>query len=168
MNPMRQVLLDKVVINIGVGESGEKLEKAEKVLTQISGMKPKRTLAKKTIREWRIHKGEPIGCMVTVRGERGMKLLGLLLKAVDNKLKKSSFDSNGNFSFGIREQIDIPGVKYDPELGVFGMDVCVSLRRRGYRVMRRRRARRRVPKRHMVTAEDALEWVKNNFGVEIV
>lgn len=168
MNPMRQVLLDKVVINIGVGESGEKLEKAEKVLTQISGMKPKRTLAKKTIREWRIHKGEPIGCMVTVRGERGMKLLGLLLKAVDNKLKKSSFDSTGNFSFGIREQIDIPGVKYDPELGVFGMDVCVSLRRRGYRIMHRKRARRGVPKKHMVTGEDALEWVKNNFGVQIV
>jgi large subunit ribosomal protein L5 len=168
MNPMREVLLDKVVLNLGVGEGGERLEKAEKVLEQVSGMRPKRTLAKKTIREWRMHKGDPIGCMVTVRGERGMELLRRLLKAVDNKLKESSFDRQGNFSFGIREHIDIPGIKYDPDLGVFGMDVCVSLRRRGYRIMHRRRGGRKVPKAHRVTKEEAIDWVKNKFGVQVV
>ncbi len=167
MNPMREVMLDKVVLNLGVGEGGEKLEKAEKVLTQVSGMKPKRTLAKKTIREWKIRKGEPIGCMVTARGEKGMELLRRLLKGVDNRLRESSFDRYGNFSFGIREHIDIPGVKYDPDLGVFGMDVCVSLKRRGYRIMYRRRGRRRVPKVHRITKEEAIEWVKNKFGVQI-
>jgi len=167
MNPMRELMLDKVVLNLGVGEGGEKLEKAEKVLTQVSGMKPKRTLAKKTVREWKVRKGDPIGCMVTVRGEKGMELLRRLLKAVDNRLKESSFDRQGNFSFGIREHIDIPGIKYDPDLGVFGMDVCVSLKRRGYRLMYRRRERKKVPKAHRVTKEEALEWVKNKFGVQI-
>jgi large subunit ribosomal protein L5 len=165
---MRQVVLDKVVLNIGVGEGGERLEKAEKVLNQITGMKPKRTLAKKTIREWKIHKKDPIGCIVTVRGQKGMELLGRLLKAVDNRLKKSSFDPYGNFSFGIKEHIDIPGIKYDPEIGIFGMDVCVSLARRGYRIARRRRARRKIPMSHRVTKEEAMEWVKTNFGVQIV
>jgi len=168
MNPMRQVVLDKVVLNIGVGEGGEKLEKAEKVLNQITGMKPKRTLAKKTIREWKIHKKDPIGCIVTVRGQKGMELLGRLLKAVDNRLKESSFDPYGNFSFGIKEHIDIPGIKYDPEIGIFGMDVCVSLARRGYRIARRRRARRKIPMSHRVTKEEAMEWVKTNFGVQIL
>lgn len=168
MNPMRQVVLDKVVLNIGVGEGGERLEKAEKVLNQITGMKPKRTLAKKTIREWKIHKKDPIGCIVTVRGQKGMELLGRLLKAVDNRLKESSFDPYGNFSFGIKEHIDIPGIKYDPEIGIFGMDVCVSLARRGYRIARRRRARRKIPMSHRVTKEEAMEWVKTNFGVQIV
>jgi large subunit ribosomal protein L5 len=106
--------------------------------------------------------------MVTVRGERGMELLRRLLKAVDNKLKESSFDRQGNFSFGIREHIDIPGIKYDPDLGVFGMDVCVSLRRRGYRIMHRRRGGRKVPKAHRVTKEEAIDWVKNKFGVQVV
>jgi large subunit ribosomal protein L5 len=165
---MRQVVLDKVVLNIGVGEGGERLEKAEKVLNQITGMKPKRTLAKKTIREWKIHKKDPIGCIVTVRGQKGMQLLGRLLKAVDNRLKESSFDPYGNFSFGIKEHIDIPGIKYDPEIGIFGMDVCVSLARRGYRIARRRRARRKIPMSHRVTKEEAMEWVKTNFGVQIV
>jgi large subunit ribosomal protein L5 len=165
---MRQVVLDKVVLNIGVGEGGERLEKAEKVLNQITGMKPKRTLAKKTIREWKIHKKDPIGCIVTVRGQKGMELLGRLLKAVDNRLKESSFDPYGNFSFGIKEHIDIPGIKYDPEIGIFGMDVCVSLARRGYRIARRRRARRKIPMSHRVTKEEAMEWVKTNFGVQIV
>jgi len=168
MNPMREVILDKVVLNIGVGEGGERLEKAEKVLNQITGMKPKRTLAKKTIREWRIHKRDPIGCKVTVRGKKGMELLALLLKAVDNRLKESSFDAWGNFSFGIKEHIDIPGIKYDPEIGIFGMDVCVSLARRGYRIARRRRARKKIPRCHRVTKEEAMEWVKTNFGVQIV
>jgi len=168
MNPMRQVVLDKVVLNIGVGEGGERLEKAEKVLNQITGMKPKRTLAKKTIREWKIHKKDPIGCIVTVRGQKGMELLGRLLKAVDNRLRESSFDPYGNFSFGIKEHIDIPGIKYDPEIGIFGMDVCVSLARRGYRIARRRRARRKIPMSHRVTKEEAIEWVKTNFGVQIV
>lgn len=168
MNPMRQVVLDKVVLNIGVGEGGERLEKAEKVLNQITGMKPKRTLAKKTIREWKIHKKDPIGCIVTVRGQKGMELLGRLLKAVDNRLKESSFDPYGNFSFGIKEHIDIPGIKYDPEIGIFGMDVCVSLARRGYRIARRKRARRKIPMSHRVTKEEAMEWVKTNFGVQIV
>jgi large subunit ribosomal protein L5 len=165
---MRQVVLDKVVLNIGVGEGGERLEKAEKVLNQITGMKPKRTLAKKTIREWKIHKKDPIGCIVTVRGQKGMELLGRLLKAVDNRLKESSFDPYGNFSFGIKEHIDIPGIKYDPEIGIFGMDVCVSLARRGYRIARRRRARRKIPMSQRVTKEEAMEWVKTNFGVQIL
>ncbi len=165
---MQEVLLDKVVINIGVGESGEKLDRAEQVLIRLTGRKPKRTIARKTIREWGVKKREPIGCMVTLRGEKGMEILGLLLKAVDNKLKASCFDGQGNFAFGIKEYIEIPGMKYDPNIGIFGMDVCVSLRRRGYRIARRKRCRKKLPRSFRVSKEEAMEWVKNNFGVQIV
>jgi large subunit ribosomal protein L5 len=127
VNPMREVRIEKVTLNIGVGEGGDKLLKAEKVLEDITGRKPIRTLAKKTIRDFGIRKGEPVGCKVTLWGKAAEELLMRLLGAVEKRLNNVAFDDQGNFSFGIKEHIDVPGVKYDPEIGIFGMDVCVSL-----------------------------------------
>ena len=82
-------------------------------------------------------KDREIGVKITLRKKEGLNVLIRLLKAVDNKIKSSSF-GDGNFSFGIEEFIDIPDAKYDPNIGIFGMDVCITLERLGYRVKRRK------------------------------
>jgi large subunit ribosomal protein L5 len=167
-NPMRRVMLDKVTINIGVGESGDRLQKAFKLLEEITNSKPVYTIAKKTIKEFGIRKGQPIGVKVTLRGKKAEEILKKLLAAVDYRLKESSFDSYGNITFGITEHVMIPGAKYDPEVGIFGMDVAITLKRPGYRVMLRRRKRASIPKRHRVTKEEAIEFLKSYFNVKII
>lgn len=81
-------------------------------------------------------------------------------------MKASSFDSNGNISIGIHEHIDIPGTKYNPEIGIFGMDVSISLTRPGYRIAKKRE-RGRIGKGHRITKEEAIEFFKQRFGAEI-
>ena len=116
-NIMREIRLEKVVLNMGLGKSGDSVEIAKKALGQISGKKVNERPAKKAIRDWGVRKGEPIGAAVTVRGNDGKELLKRLLEAKGNKINGRSFDSMGNLSFGILEHIDIPGIKYDPKIG---------------------------------------------------
>lgn len=165
---MREIKINKVVVNIGVGESGEKLSNAMKILETITGQKPVPRRAKRTIKEFRIRKGENIACIVTLRKEKAKDFLTKALLAIGNKVKASWFDNNGNMSFGIKEHIQIPGTKYDPGLGIFGMDVCVSLSRPGYRVKLRRRKRSKIGKRHRVSREEAMSFFKKEFNVEII
>lgn len=168
MNPMKEIRVEKVVLNMGVGEGGEKLVKAESVLEKITGQKPARTYAKSTIRDWGVKKGSPIGCKVTLRGRKAEEILNKLFDAVERRVKKDSFDKEGNFSFGIREHIDIPGISYDPAVGIFGMDVCVSLSRRGYRLKWRRRASRRIPPGHLISRKEAIDFIAKKFSLETV
>src|ERR671938_2142809 len=130
-NPMRKISVGKVVINIGVGRSGEPLEKALHALLELTERQPSVRGAKKSVRDFNIHKGEPIGAMVTLRRESANDFLRRVIAANANRIRSSSFDNYGNLSVGIREHIDIPGTKYNPEIGIFGMDVCVSLTRPG-------------------------------------
>ncbi|MEM2874934.1 MAG: 50S ribosomal protein L5 [Candidatus Hadarchaeales archaeon] len=168
MNSMRELKLEKVVLNIGIGEGGDRLAKAEKVMERLTGMTPARTFARKTIREWGIKEGSPIGCMVTLRGEKAWEMLGRLLEAVERKVRRESFDNEGNFSFGIKEHIDIPGVSYDPDLGIFGMDVCVKIGRAGDRIKHRSRMSRKLPRKQRVAAEEAINFMTEKFGVQVV
>ncbi|NWF87025.1 50S ribosomal protein L5 [Candidatus Bathyarchaeota archaeon] len=158
----------KVVINISVGKSGEPLEKATKVLKEITGQNPSKRKAKKTIRDFSIRKGEPIACIVTLRNEKALDFLKKVLPIIDNKLSKESFDEHGNFSFGIKEHIEIPGVKYDPDIGIFGMDICVSVSRPGYCVKNRCRKETSIGSKHVLTPEESMMFVKDALGVEIV
>jgi len=167
VHPAARVRLDKVVLNIAVGKSGEQLEKAAKVLEALTAQKPSLRRAKKTVRDFGIHKGEPIAAVVSVRGPKAVELLKALLQAKGNVIEASSFDDSGNFSFGIKEHIDIPGVRYDPAIGIFGMDVCVSLKKHGYRVKDRRRARHKVGRGQRVTREEAIEFAKSVLAAEV-
>lgn len=168
VNPMQKPRVEKVVLNLSLGKSGEPLQKAMKVLTQLTGQTPCQRRAKKTIRDWGIHRKEPIACLVTLRGKAATDFLKTAFDATGNRLSKSNFDLNGNFAFGIRKHIDLPRVKYDPELGIFGMDVCVAVEKPGYRVKKRSIARARVGKRHRLTREESIEYVREAFGIEIL
>lgn len=160
--------MEKITLNIGVGEGGEKLSKAESLLERLTGQKPFRSLAKRTIREFGMRKGEPVGVKVTLRGERAEEMLRKLLQAVDNRLSSTCFNGSGNFSFGIKEYIDLPGVKYDPQIGMFGMDVCVTLERPGYRIKRRKRQPRKVSPSHAITREEAIKFATEKLGITVV
>ena len=166
-NPMRTIKLAKVTVHIGVGKSGEMLEKARKVLEELTGQKPCTRQAKRTVKDFGIREGEPIACLTTLRGEKASTFLKRGLEAVSNSLKRSSFDENGNFAFGVREHIEIPGTKYQPELGIFGMDIIGTLERPGFRVKRRRIRPSKIGKSHRVTQEDAIKFVTEKFGVQI-
>ncbi len=168
MNKMRDVRIEKVVLNIGVGEAGEKLMKAEKVLKLLTKGKPIQTISKKTIRDWGIRRKMPIGTKITLRGQNAEDFLKRALNIRNNSLPSYCFDSHGNFSFGIADYTDFDGMKYDPEIGVVGLDVNVTLSRPGYRVMRRKIAPCRVSSRHLVTRKDGIEFTKAKFGLEVV
>jgi large subunit ribosomal protein L5 len=160
--------IEKVVVNIGVGKSGEPLEKAAKVLKEITGQTPCKRKAKNSIRDFAIRKGESIACIVTLRHERAIEFLKKALPVVDNKIPARSFDAQGNFSFGIKEHIELPGVKYDPDVGIFGMDVCVSVTRPGYRVKNRRKKRSKIGLDHVLKPEEAIAFVKDTLGIEVL
>jgi large subunit ribosomal protein L5 len=167
-NAMLKPRIEKVTVNMAVGKSGEILERATKVLEQLTGQRPCKRKAKKTIRDFGIRKGEPITCIVTLRKEKAREFLKKAFYALDNKISKEKFDNYGNFSFGIKEHIEMPGTKYVPELGIHGMDVCVTLCRPGYRVKKRRQAKSDVGSMHKLAPEEAVLFIKEEFGVEIV
>jgi large subunit ribosomal protein L5 len=166
-HPMLKPRIEKAVVNISVGKSGEPLEKATKVLKELTGQTPCKRKAKNTIRDFGIRKGEPISCMVTLRGEKALEFLKKALPVNDNKLSRKCFDGFGNFSFGIKEHIELPGVKYDPEVGIFGMDVCVSVTRPGYRVRNRRREKAKISSKHILKPDEAIVMAKDALGIEV-
>ncbi|MBR9680328.1 MAG: 50S ribosomal protein L5 [Candidatus Altiarchaeota archaeon] len=164
---MHSPRIEKVTVNIGAGEGGAKLEKAVKLLQKLTGNKPVKTKTMKRIPTFGVRPRMFVGTLVTLRGESAHDFLKRALAAKGNKLKIKSIDKFGNFSFGIKEYIDIPKVRYDPEIGVFGMDVCVTMGKPGYRVKRRRVKTSKVGKAQLVTKEDAIVYLKENFGVEV-
>ena len=167
-NPMEQVRIEKVTVNIGVGEGGDKLRKAEKVLEMLTKQKPVRTYAKMTNRDFGIRKGMPIGCKVTLRKQKAIDFLKEALWVRNFKLPEWSFDNEGNFSFGITDHTEFKDMKYDPDIGIFGMDICVTLEKPGYRIKRRKIEKRKVPHRHRVSRQEAMEFMKKEFNVEVV
>ncbi len=168
MNPMRTPSIYKVTVHIGTGESGERLTTAEKLLEIIVKQKPVRAIAKKTLPTFSIKKREPIGCKVTLRGNKANEFLKTALKTIDNKLSATQFDENGNFSFGVEEHTDFPGMKYDPAIGIFGMDINVALKRSGYRIRLRKIAKQKIPQNHILKKEEAISFLKEKYGVEVI
>jgi len=165
-NRMRTILIDKVTLNIGAGAEIENVNKAVTLLERITGAKVVKTKAKRRIAAWKLRPGLPIGAKVTLRGAKAEELLKKLLQAVNYELPESSFIENG-FSFGIKEYIDIPGVKYDPKIGIIGLQVVVTLMRPGYRVQKRKVKRGKIAPVHKISPEDSLNFAKEKLGVKI-
>ena len=160
--------IEKITINIGVGEAGERLKKAETLLENITGHKPVETLSKTTNKDWGIRKRMPIGCKVTLRGKDADNFLKEALVTRDNKMADYSFDDEGNLSFGIPDHTLFTSQKYDPNIGIFGMDVCITMQKPGYRVKHRRIAARKIPQRHKVKKEETIKFFSEKFNVEVI
>lgn len=165
---MKKISLEKVVLNMGLGKSGDIIVVAKKALDHISGKKSCARNAKETQREWGVRQGEPIGVAVTVRGDDARELLKRLLDAKANQINGRSFDDFGNFSFGIKEHIDIPGVKYDPQVGILGLGISVTLTRPGYGIRKRSKHKASVGKNHIISNQEAKDYLVKEFGVTIV
>jgi len=166
-NPMRALRIGKVVVNISVGASGDPLDHAQTIMEQLTGQRPCQRFAKQTIRGFNIRKKEPIACMVTLREEKAEAFLKRAFVAIANKVKPTSFDKMGNFAFGIKEHIDIPGTRYDPVLGITGLDVMVTVERVAYHIDEKKRARAKIGKSHKVTPEESMKFIAQKFGVEV-
>lgn len=164
---MREIEIEKVTLNVGCGGDLEKIERAKKLLKFLTGREPYTTKSRKRS-TFGIAKGKPVGAMVTIRGKEAEEFLKRALHAVEYKLKTSQFDEEGNLSFGVKEYIDIQGVKYSHEIGMLGLDVCVTLKRPGFRIKYRRIQKRKIPKKHRISKEEAIEWFKSKYGVDVI
>lgn len=167
-HPMRKPRLKALIINSCVGESGPRFERTKEILRQITNCEPVDRVAKRSERGFSIRKGEEIAAVVTLRGEEAKNMLKRLLYAHDYRVKASSFDGQGNFAFGITEHVDIENAPFDPMLGTIGFNVIVKLERPGYRLKYRQQKRKKVPKKHLLTPSEAMEFVRTEFEVRIV
>jgi large subunit ribosomal protein L5 len=163
---MEEIRIEKVTLNIGCGGDLQKIERAQKLLEKLTGQKPIITKSRRRS-TFGIAKGKPVGVKVTLRKEKALNFLSLVLQAV-GKLKTSQFDNEGNLNIGIKEYIDLPGVKYLPEIGMLGFDVAVTLERPGFRIKRRRIKKKKIPSKVKIKKEEAIKWFKEKFGVSIV
>lgn len=166
--PVFKPRIAKITVNIGVGEAGERLNKAETVLKNITGNKPVKTLSKTTNKDWGLRKMMPIGCKVTLRGKKAERFLTEALKTRNNQVADYSFDDEGNLSIGIPDHTLFEDQKYDPNIGIFGMDISVTMEKIGYRVKHRRISRRKIPHRHRVKKEETMEYISDKFNAKVV
>ena len=167
MASMRDVRIEKITLNIGCGKDQSRLDKGVELLKNITGVAPVKTFTQKRIQEWGLRPGLPIGCKVTLRKDAAKELLKRLLDAREFKLQDSQFDDNGNVSFGIHEYIDIPGVKYDPKIGIMGLQVCITLERPGFRIKRRVIRSAKVPKKHRITKVESVQFMSKEYSVKM-
>ncbi|MBN1159715.1 MAG: 50S ribosomal protein L5 [Candidatus Diapherotrites archaeon] len=165
-NPITALKLEKVVLNIGAGEPGNKLNHAVTLLERITGKKATKTKCKVKEPKWSLREGLEIGTKITLRRNDADEMLKRALVVVDNTLKKSSVSENGNISFGVPEYIDLPGIEYDPDLGIMGFDVCIKLKKAGERVSRRKIRPKKMPKRHKSTKEETINFLQEKYGVK--
>merc|ERR1711890_80355 len=139
-NPMKDLHLNKLCINICVGGDSQKLKKATSVLQQLTNQTPKLSKSRLTIRSFGIRRNEKIACHVTVRKEKALKILEDALKIKEFELKESQFSD-----------------------GVFGMDFSVVVSRKGQRVSKRKRCRSKIGNKHKVKKAELVEYFKKTF-----
>jgi len=166
MNKMKEIRIEKVTLNIGAGKDQGKLKKGVKLLKHITGIEPVKTKTMKRIAAWGLRPGLPIGCKLTIRKETH-DLVKRFLAAKDNYLDEENFDENGNISFGIEEYIDIPEVKYEPEIGIIGLQICITLTRPGFRVKKRRLLKSKIGKNQVITKEEAIDYFRQKFNLKV-
>ncbi len=167
MNPMRNIRIEKITLNIGSGTNAAKLEKGMKLIQNLTGKHPVKTFTNKRIPTWGLRPGLPIGCKLTLRKSAAREMLSRLLQAKESKLNSNQFDNLGNMAFGIHEYIDVPGLKYDPGIGIMGFEACVTLERAGFRVKRRMAKSSKISKKHAISKQEAIEYMKKEFNIAV-
>jgi large subunit ribosomal protein L5 len=166
MHPMKEIRIEKVTLNIGAGKDTQLLNKGVKLLQELTGIPPVKTVTQKRIPGWGLRPGLPIGVKITLRGEEAEKFIPRLLAAKEFKLAQRNYDGVGNISFGIPEYIDIEGAKYNPEIGIIGLQACITLTRPGYRVKKRRFRPGTLDKHHIITKDEAMSFMADRFKVQ--
>ena len=167
LNPMKQISIDKVTVNMCVGNDKNGMVKAEKLLSMLTKKTPVKCNAKKRLNTWQIRPGLAIGYKVTLRGEDAHEFLKWVLKSKGNKVSKKSLDTYGNFSIGVHEYLDLSGMKYDADIGIIGFEVMTTFKRPGFRIKSRFTQKARIPQRHKVSPEEVIEFMNNEFGVSV-
>ncbi len=165
MNKMQEIRIEKISLSIGVGQAGDTLDKAVTLLESLSGRKAIQTVTQKRIPTWNVRPGLAVGCLVTLRKEK-ISMLKDLLAAIKNKLKKSQF-SGRTITFGIPEYIEIPGAKYNPEIGIIGLQASVTLERPGYSITKRSLRKAKVGNMSRITTEETINFMKKKYNIEV-
>ncbi len=166
MNPMKKIRIEKITLNIGTGKPGPELEKAKKLLKAVTGEDPVETKTKKRIPTWSLRPGLAIGTKVTLRGKKAEEVLKTLIIAVENVIPERKIGKDGNFAFGIKEYIDIPGIEYDASIGIIGLEVAVTLQRAGFRIKNRHIRSKKIPQRHRISREETKQFLTKSFNVK--
>lgn len=166
-NPMKELKIEKITLNIGAGDDKQKVEKAVKLLEMLTEKKAVVTHSK-TRSTFGVPKGKPLGAMVTLRKKDAEEFLKKAFVAKENKISSNQIDNGGNFSLGIKEYIDLPGVRYSHDIGMSGFDIAVTIERKGFRIKRRRIKKTKIPAKQKISKEETVEWLKSKFGVEVI
>lgn len=166
MNSMRTIKVDKLTLNFGAGKDQNRLDKGIALLKMLSGRDPVKTVSKHRIPTWGLRLGLPIGCKITLRGKEAEELLARLIKAKENYINPRAIDAQGNFSIGIAEYLDVPGLKYDADIGILGFEAAVTLTRPGYRVKDRKFKSAALSNKHRITKEETQEFLAQTYGVQ--
>lgn len=164
---MRNIRIEKLTLNVGCGDNKQKIEKAKKLLEMLTGNNSVVTVSK-TRSTFGVAQGRPIGVKTTLRKKQAEEFLKQVVQAASNKVRASQMDKDGNFSIGVRDYIDLPGIKYSHDVGMLGFGVAVTLERAGFHAKKRRIQKRNIPKNHKINKEEVQTWLKQKFGVEIV
>jgi len=159
INKMREIKIEKVVLSIG--GTGDYLAKGHKLLGIITGRKPTKTTSRKRIPGFGVRPGLETGTVVTIRKD-SKEILKKMLLAVENILRKKQISEN-NFSFGVQEYIEIPGIEYHRDIGIMGLDVTVVFKRSGRRVRLKKIKSGKIPKRQVITPEEIIKFMEENF-----
>jgi len=163
-NSMREIKIEKVVLS--VGGTGDVLERGFKLIKFLTNGKPAKMKSKKRIPSWGVRPGLEIGAVITIR-KKPEEILKKMLIAIDNRLRKSQISKN-NFSFGIKEYIEIPGVEYQRDIGILGFDITVVFKRAGRRVKLRKIKKGKIPERQIITEEEIIKFMEDKFQTEFV
>ena len=161
-NPMKKIRIEKVVLNIG--GTADTLEKGFKLLKFITEKKPSKMKSGKRIPTLGVRPGLEIGAVVTIR-KNPEEFLKRMLTTIDNTLRKKQISEN-NFSFGIKEYIEIPGIEYQRDIGIMGFDVTVVFKRAGRRIRFKKIKQGKIPKRQVITPEEIIKFMEDNFQTE--
>lgn len=165
-NVMRTIRIEKLTLNIGTGKEKSTQERGVKLIKHLTGKDPVLTITNKRIPNWGLRPGLPIGCKLTIRDDSYNNLISKFIEAKNFSLPESCFDNYGNISFGIHEYVDIAGVEYNPEIGMMGFQITITLERPGFRIKRRKIHQSPIPKKHRISREDAMQFMKEQFKVK--